>query len=192
MTHQVEMTAGETVAQTMFGTAMRIDPYGLNGRHTFTREDTSYTIDRMGVSVKKRLARSGLPLSLALPARAFRGVAARTVECEDGSFAVMLELHHRDPQLCVPLLVADNMDDIAADWHSWSRLMKLPMLVIGADDTAQPVTEQLGAIMVENPVDRRKRITSVKHRPWFLRRRRVVRVVGEVERLTADEIIARN
>ena len=70
--------------------------------------------------------------------------------------------------------------------------MKLPMLVIGADDTAQPVTEQLGAIMVENPVDRRKRITSVKHRPWFLRRRRVVKVVGEVERLTADEIIARN
>lgn len=171
---------------------MRLDPYKITERISFENsKGTSYTIDKTGVSLKKVMDHSGLPLSLALPTKSFKGVAARVVELEDGSHHVTLELHHKDPQLCVPLLVSDNLDDIAADWHSWSRLMKLPMLIIGADEIAQPVRDTLGMVMVEAPIERRKRLRMIKHRTWFARRRKVGQV-GEVEKLNAREIIARN
>ena len=171
---------------------MRLDPYTIAERIFYAHKDgTSYTIDRMGVSLKKTLRRSGLPLSMALPTRSFKGVAARIRENGDGTFQVSLELHHYDAELCVPLLVADNLDDIAADWHSWSRLMKLPMLIVDADNIAAPVRNELGLVMVENPIERRKRLRMIKHRSWFLRLRKMG-VVGKVQKISANEIIARN
>lgn len=170
---------------------LRLDPYSIADRVSFERAGTSYTIDRMGVSVKKILVKSGLPLSMALPTKAFKGIAARAFQNEDGSTQVSLELLHHDPELCVPVLVANNMNDISADWHSWSRLMKLPMLIVGEDDVAMPVRKELGMVMVENPLERRKRISTYKHRGWFLRRRKIG-AVGEVIKITAKEIIARN
>jgi hypothetical protein len=169
---------------------MRLDPYAMPHRVSFERADGfSYTIDRQG-AVMKRLLGCGLPLSMALPAASFKGIAARAYVEEDGTMTVSLELHHHDPALCVPVLVADNLDDIAADWHCWSRMLKLPMLVVEADEIARPVREQLGAIMVEDPVERRKRITAVKRRPWFLRQRKTG-IVGPVTRISGAEIIAR-
>ena len=169
----------------------RLDPYAIPDRIAFSHNDIHYTLDRTGVSVKMNMPQSGLPLSFALPARSFKGVAARCVEHEDGSRTVSLELHHHDPALCIPVLVAGDLDDIAADWHSWSRLMRLPMLIIEADGMARPVRNELGAVMVEDPIARRKRITAIRHRPWFLRRRKSG-AVSEVTRLSAAEIIARS
>jgi hypothetical protein len=103
---------------------------------------------------------------------------------------VSLELLHHDSALSLPLLVSDNLDDIAADWHAWSRMMRLPMLIIGADDEAQPVREQLGEILIEAPFERRKRYATLKHRPWFLRRRKPGKV-GPVEKISGEELIAR-
>ena len=58
-------------------------------------------------------------------------------------------------------------------------------------DVAQyRIRKQLGEIMVETPWERRKRITAIKHRPNFLRRRKAG-VVGEVVKISAAEIIAR-
>lgn len=171
---------------------MRLDPYAIAERISYTHQDgTSYAIDRMGVSLKKTLRKSGLPLSMALPAKSFKGVAARVNENSDGTIQVILELHHHDRELCIPLLIADNLDDIAADWHSWSRLMKLPMLMIDAENIATPVRNELGLVMVESPIERRKRLRMIKHRSWFLRLRKMG-VVGEVQKITANEIIARN
>lgn len=173
------------------GRFMRLDPFAINSRIAFQRDGTSYAIDRSGVSVKQILPKSGLKLAMAVPARAFKGVAAR-VRCDgEGNETVTLELHHHDPALSVPLLVADNLDDIAADWHAWSRLMRLPMLIVDASELAQPVREALGMVMVEDPINRRKRITRRPHRPFFLSRRKPG-AVGAVERLSAAEIIARS
>ena len=124
------------------------------------------------------------------PVRAFKGVAARSVEHEDGSYTVSLELLHHDKQLSLPLLISNDLDDIAADWHAWSRMLRLPMLVIDADEIARPVRERLGAIMVETPLDRRKRYGSIKHRPNFLRRRKPG-MVGPVTKISGEELIAR-
>ena len=50
--------------------------------------------------------------------------------------------------------------------------------------------DELGMVMLESPIARRKRISAYKPRPWFLRRRKMG-VVGPVIKITANEIIAR-
>jgi len=166
---------------------LRLDPYMTS--HQLEVGDKSYKVDTKGAVVRKTLS-CGLPVTMAVPAKAFKGVAARAIEDANGQTVVTLELLHHDPELCVPLLFANDMTDIAADWHSWSRMMSLPMLIMGLNGEPTPVQKTLGQIMIETPWERRKRITTVKRRPSFLRRRKKG-MVGPVEKLTAAEIIAR-
>lgn len=169
---------------------IRIDPYRLPARlGTDVNAGPVYTVDRLGAVVKRRLP-GGLTVSMALPRRAFLGVAARAVATSMGAYRVTLELHHADPMLCVPLLVSEDLDDIAADWHAWSRRLNLPMLIVDAEENASSVRAMLGEIMVEPPLRRRKRRESVRRRPNFLRRRKAG-TVGEVIRLHGTELTAR-
>lgn len=169
---------------------MRLDPYQLPYRVGYGQADGfSFTIDRQG-AVMKRMLSCGLAVSMALPTNCFKGVAARAVEHRDGGITVTLEMHHHDPELCLPLLVTGDLDDIAADWHSWSRLMKLPMLIIESNNVTRALSERLGAIMIEPPIERRKRFATLKHRPWFLRRRKPG-VISEMVRISGEELIAR-
>ena len=101
------------------GRNMRLDPFRLPQAVSYaTRDeqgDVTFMIDQRGAVIRRVLEKSGLPATIFLPARAFRGVAARALEDSDGNVTVTLELLHNDPQLSVPLLVADDLDDIAAD-----------------------------------------------------------------------------
>ena len=126
---------------------------------------------------------------MALPNRAFQGIAAHSVEHEDGTSSVSLHLHHADPDLCVPLMTSDTVENAAADWHSWARRTGLPMLMVGADSTVTVVRE--AGLQSREPKPRRARITQLGRRPRFLRRRKQA-IVGPVVRLNASEIIARN
>ncbi|MBL4598358.1 MAG: hypothetical protein JKX93_05245 [Rhizobiaceae bacterium] len=172
------------------GRDIRLDPFHLPQN---VRSDAdysfSYSIDRDGAKLKRTLG-CGLPVSINLPAKSFTGIAARAIETADGGMFVSLELYHDDADLCLPVLVTDNMDDIAADWHAWSRMLSLPMLILDSDNLASPVRKLLGELMVEDPIERRKRFRTVRHRPNFLRRRKMG-VVGKVVRIDAAEIIAR-
>jgi len=79
------------------------------------------------------------------------------LEDSEGNVTVTLELLHNDPQLSVPLLVADDLDDVAADWRAWADAYRLPMLLIEADGIARTLEESLGAaIKALPPQDRRK------------------------------------
>jgi hypothetical protein len=116
------------------GSTLRLDPSRFPQQVTYALRDTSgdvvITIDSRGAVLRKTLPSSGLPLSFALPARAFKGVAARAIDHGDGEVTVTLELHHEDPELCIPLLVAHDLCDIAADWRSWSEAFRIPMLMV--------------------------------------------------------------
>lgn len=189
LTAQNRLSSPATSLPVWAGEPLRLDPYRLPHRIIHDHQNTSWTIDRQGV-VFKRMLNCGLPVSIALPVKSFIGVGARAVETADGNVCATLELHHNDPDLSVPLLVAGDLDDIAADWHSWSRLMQLPMLILEAQGKASPVQKMLGEIMVDPALDRRKRFGSLKHRPWFLRRRKPG-VVGPVIRISGKELISR-
>jgi hypothetical protein len=93
--------------------------------------------------------------------------------------------------LSVPLLVADDLDDVAADWRAWADAYRLPMLLIEADGIARTLEESLGAaIKALPPQERRKGRVSTMRRPRFLARRKAgnlgLRLV-----IDGQEIIAR-
>ena len=188
-----------TVTNTMLkpvwaGCDMRLDPFRLPQAVSYASRDelgdVTFTIDQRGVTMRRVLEHSGLPVTVALPARAFRGVAARAIEDGDGLVTVTLELLHHDPMLSVPLLVAHDLDDVAADWRAWSDAYNLPMLLIEADGIARSLEESLGLVKTAAPAPRRKGRVSAQRRPRFLARRRT----GDLGlRLVVDgeEIIAR-
>ena len=176
------------------GSNMRLDPFRLPQVVSYaTRDDfgdVSFTIDQRGAIVNRTLDKSGLPVCVVLPACAFSGVAARAIEDPEGNVTVTLELHHRDPQLSVPLLVADDLDDVAADWRAWADAYRLPMMLIEADGIARTLEESLGAAIKALPAqERRKRRVTPQRRPRFLMRRKPgnlgLRLV-----IDGDEIIA--
>ncbi len=181
------------------GHDLRLDPHALPQRVSYQRSKSTRTqsvsgsaiefiLDDKGAVVKCNLA-CGVPLSMALPSRAFQGVAARTFENEDGSYTVTLELLHSDSELSVPLCVSATIEDAAADWHCWSERLGLPMLVIEEDGRASVVRTGAGMTSRAGSMRRRK-FTAVKWRPNFLRRRKSGRL-GPVVKISAREIIAR-
>ena len=176
------------------GRNMRLDPFRLPQVVSYaTRDeqgDVTFVIDKRGAVIRRVLAMSGLPVTVVMPARAFRGVAARAIEDAQGNVTVTLELLHNDPQLSVPLLVADDLDDIAADWRAWAEEYRLPMLLIEADGIARTLEESLGGVRTA-PARERRRRPSGPRRPRFLARRKT----GDLGlRLVVDgeEIIARD
>ncbi len=157
------------------GNALRLDPAKFPQQVTYApREGTgeiSVTIDGRGAVLRKLLPASGLPLSIALPARAFLGVAARAMDHGDGEVTVTLELHHSDPELCVPLLVAHDLDDIAADWRAWAASYGIPMLMVEADGVARPLEERVGPVKIRRAKARRNHAFFAERRPRFQMRR---------------------
>ena len=176
-------------AQAQANDDMRLDPYA--GRQAFRFHDGAEAVEvsltTQGAVMKRRLP-CGIDVKVSLPAQGFQGVAARAVERTDGTFAMTLTLHHSDPALCVPLLATSDAEAAAADWRSWARNLRLPMLLDGAE--GMEVVEDAGALADATPLPRRRRRTTLKHRPNFMRRRQVGRV-NRTERLATREIIAR-
>lgn len=181
------------------GQQMRLDPFRLPQAASYaTRDDAGevvFSIDRRGATVRRILSKSGLQATIVLPARAFRGVAARAMEDGEGNVTVTLELLHNDPLLSVPLLVADDLDDVAADWRTWSEAYGLPMLLIEADGIARTLEESLGCAMLKGtaPAERRQGRSSIRRRPRFLARRRqgnlgLRLIVGGQEIIARDDV----
>ncbi len=177
------------------GRDMRLDPFRLPQVVSYAQRDhfgdVTFTIDRRGAVIRRVLSMSGLPATVVLPAHAFRGVAARALEDGDGQVTVTLELLHKDPLLCVPLLVAHDLEDVAADWRAWADAYRLQMLLIESDGIARTLEESLGAAIKALPAkDRRKGRVSTTRRPRFLARRRAgdlgLRLV-----IDGEEIISR-
>ena len=175
------------------GFELRLDPGNFPQRVSYAARDerdvVCVTLDSRGAVMRKVLSKSGLPLSIALPARAFTGVAARAIDHGDGTVTVTLELHHADAALCVPLLVAHDLDDIAADWRAWAELYGLPMMMVEADGVARPL-EDGSHRQAASPSRRRRHHQIADRRPRFLVRRSTGKM-GFRMKIEGREIIAR-
>lgn len=173
---------------------IRLDPALAGRKQTFEiqegEETITYRVDRRGAVIRRKLEMSGIPVAIALAPRSFRGIAARAMEDAEGEVTVTLELHHENPKLSVPLLVACDLYDVAADWRSWSELFDLPMLMVESDGRVTALEETFGKLRKGEPASRR-RSSHRGRRPRFLARRKPgglgVRMV-----LAGEEIIARN
>lgn len=153
------------------GRAMRLDPFHLPMQFGYQTPmgAASVSVTENGVVMRRELP-CGLPMSIALPLAAFEGVAARVTE-SDGDISVTLELLHADPDMCVPLLVSDALEDAAADWHAWTQTTGLPMVMIDLDGVAKPVDGFMGEMANTTPAPRRRSMTLRRRRPRiFLKR----------------------
>jgi hypothetical protein len=176
------------------GTTLRLDPMRFPQQVTYAPSGSTSTVtislDERGAVLRKVLPGSGLPISVALPSRVFTGVAARAIDHGDGHVTVTLELHHSDPELCVPLLVAHDLCDIAADWRGWAQAYGIPMLMVEADGVARPLDDHLTGFQVGPPRQRRRHSYFANRRPRFLVRRQTGKL-GVTMKIDGKEIIAR-
>jgi hypothetical protein len=108
---------------------------------------------------------------------------------QSGGLIVVVELMHRDPALSLPLVVADEPEDVAADWQAWGRALNLPLLVVTEDGTVKAPVDRIGALVVYESKPRRRYSFFADRRPRFLVRRKPGRA-GPMERVTGREIIA--
>ena len=134
----------------------------------------------------------GLPLTLRVPIKTFDGVAVRMtpVGC-DGDIEVVVELRHSDPALCLPLTIADDPADVAADWQAWGQALGLQLLLVRQDGTIAAADADSDKVTAQSPKQRRRHSFFANRRPRFLTRRKTGRS-GPLDRLVGREIIARN
>jgi hypothetical protein len=142
-----------------------------------------------------RRAVRGVKMAVNLPLTAYLGVALR-MQPPEGSTAgaVSVVLEHRDHGLSLPLFCASDGTDIVAEWQSWARVLRLPLLVAEADGRLRDAFDRIGAIRVASPIGRRRRRSAIRQRrPSILLRRKVGRSVADaVVHRDEREIIARN
>jgi hypothetical protein len=179
------------------GRCLRLDPLSLPVRFRAAdaaADDRVRVVELSRESLVLRRFVRGMPIKISLPIRAFLGIAMRLIPPEGidrGAIAVTLE--HRDSALSVPLFIAPDATDVLAEWHMWSRLFGLPLLVADDDGQFHEPFRRLGAVRIHDPCQRlRRRGPLRKRRPSILMRRKAGRrgSAGPVYR--EREIIARN
>ncbi len=178
------------------GQEFRLDPTRLPQQVSYAPRDSAntvtITVGKNGATMKRHLEMSGLPLNIALPSRAFRGVAARAMELGPDTAMVTLELLHEDEALCVPLRVGHDLAAIARDWQLWAEILKLPMMIVDADGIARDLDDSARTVIAGKSHERRHNAFFAQRRPRFLARRRLGHlgcrlVVEGVEIIARDE-----
>lgn len=177
------------------GRALRLDPFALPVR--FAASDAAadervreIELHRSRVVVRRSLG--GMRMALNLPVSAFGGVGLRLAADENGAHAALV-LAHRDPGLTLPLRVSRDADDVLADWHAWSAVLGLPLLVEDENGWREAFA-RLGTVRIEAPRPRRRRRSPLKRRRPTRPLRRACGVLAAATPVHRGEreIIARN
>jgi hypothetical protein len=141
------------------------------------------------VVVRRRVC--GIAMALNLPVKEFLGVALR-VAPRGKTETVSITLEHPDPSLSIPLYRSANSNDVVAEWQSWARTLKRPLLVTDDNGNLHELFTRLGQVRLCPSLPRRRRRTAMKgRRPAICWRRRLGFASTAVHR-GEREIIARN
>ncbi|MGD9866514.1 MAG: DUF6101 family protein [Hyphomicrobiales bacterium] len=178
-----------------------IDPYQLPARFDLpvhaAQDRARRTLDRIEINPQtiavEREGSAGVAIREQLPLAAFSGVAIRMEPVGDDSesFAVSVNLHHEDPDLCIPLHVAFDLMEVNARWQSWGRALGLPLLVPGLNGAWVEPLQRIGKVRVSRACMRPPRKVLSARRSCLS----AVREVGDkrpTPRISGAEIIARN
>jgi uncharacterized protein DUF6101 len=177
---------------------VRLDPFSLPLR--FEAVDAAAdqrvrSIELTRERVVLRRAVHGMLMAINLPVKSYLGVALRIdPPVGEAASTVALVLEHRDPALSLPLYRAEDGTDIVAEWQSWARVLRLPLLVAEPDGRLREPFARIGALRINAPVPRRRKCSIIKSRrpSIFLRRKPGRSLVGMAVHRGDREIIARN
>ena len=115
-------------------------------------------------------ARAGPPMTFAVPVRQlFRRVAVRMdrdASADDRRHPRHRRtgLHTTIPALTLPLIVADEPEDVAADWQAWGRALNLPLLVVTEDGTVSAPMDRTSADRSHGSIRRRAQAAPARIR----------------------------
>ena len=177
---------------------LRLDPFALPVRFPASDAGADGQVRQVELHrdhVVLRRAVRGMRMAVGVPVAAFRGVALHLAPPEQGHGAsVTLTLDHHDRALCIPLLVAEDCDDVTAAWKAWGRVFGLPLLVADADGSMREAMPRIGRVAVRKAAARRRRHSALRRRkPSILLRRKPGRAIaGAPVHRGEREIIARN
>ena len=178
--------------------AERLDPFSLPVR--FEARDAAADgsvrfVELTRERVVLRRSVRGMLMAVNLPVASYLGVALR-IEPPVGpaASAVTLMLEHRDCALSLPLYHAEDTTDVVAEWQSWGRALKLPLLIAEFDGRLREPFARVGALRVATPHPRRRKRSALKRRrPSILLRRKPGRWLGAAAVHRGErEIIARH
>jgi len=130
------------------------DPRADGGQRRITLCADTIGIDR---------SLAGVRMKLALPVRAYRGVALSVVEgAKETWYRVALD--HADPDLRVTLAENRDPEALVAEWRGWAKFFRLPRLAQGVDEIWVALDGRLGELLLGAAQPRK--------RGWPLKRRR--------------------
>jgi hypothetical protein len=176
----------------------RLDPFSLPVRFAVgdkAADEHVRTVELTWDRVVVRRAVRGIKMAVNLPVTAYLGVALRMERPEgESSGAVAVVLEHRDHALSLPLFRADDGVDIVAEWQSWARVLRMPLLIAEPDGHLREAFDRIGDVRIAAPIPRRRRRSAIRQRrPSILMRRRVGRSLADAAvHRDEREIIARN
>jgi hypothetical protein len=176
----------------------RLDPFALPVRFAVADKAADELIRYVELTRERvvvRRAVAGIKMAVNLPVSAYLGVAIRMEPPEGQSAgAVSIVLEHRDSMLSLPLYRSSDCTDILAEWQSWARVLRMPLLVAESDGRLREPFARIGALRVAPPIRRRRNRSAVrKRRPSILLRRRPGHSIeNAVVHRDEREIIARN
>ncbi|AGA64812.1 hypothetical protein B488_08200 [Liberibacter crescens BT-1] len=116
------------------GNALRLDPKNFP-QHVFwvcyhSKNGKIAVINEKNVVVLQFLSFKNIPVFIQLPITVFKGIAVRIISRNNDRITMRVELYHQDPNFCIPLLISENLPEVAQDWKLWSQIYNLPMLMI--------------------------------------------------------------
>jgi hypothetical protein len=137
-----------------------------------------------------RIGRSGIPLRIAVPLEHYKGVCADIRYTKDGLRCAVV-LAHDNADFEVTLFLAQDDENILAEWNAWVRKLGIPMMIRSehGDTLARP---QFGPMQVGHVSPRRARRMFLLRRPRFLRARQAAELTPELAVYQEREIIARD
>ncbi|MCC0015896.1 MAG: hypothetical protein H6878_06260 [Rhodobiaceae bacterium] len=167
--------------QTLFGGldpawvagAVRLDPNELPARIAAQGDSEPgaaspvAVLDRTSVTI----ARSARGPFLKVPVASYAGVVL-AASAAPGAGAGLV-LYHETADFCVPLNVANEGDELEADWRTWGETLSRPLFFAEPDGELHEVGGRLGSLKVGFPRARRANSFFAARRPAFLAGRHV-------------------
>ena len=176
----------------------RLDPFSLPLRFNVGDAGADGSVRSVELTRERVVLRRsvrGMLMAVNLPVASYLGVALHVeASSEAASDTVALVLEHRDGGLSFPLYRAGDGTDIVAEWQSWGRVLKLPLLVAEADGSLREPFRRIGSLRVSTAQPRRRKYSSIKSRrpSIFLRRKSGGALAAAPVHRGEREIIARN
>ena len=173
----------------MVQSALKQDTLRASDRRA-DNQQRSVSLSREVVRIDRRL--QGIAMRVAVPVRAYRGVALSLLPDAAGGLSYRLDLLHADDDLSVTLDQAPDDRDILADWRLWSRFFGLPALVERETGLVEAADARLGGVVLNAAAARRAPRGRLRRRPMFLKRRKSgIAALASVTHAGEAEIIAR-